>query len=272
MLLMIMLRMIIRNWMRFDVDNCMLVRSCSSSKAKAAQESMKAKKAKIPMVPDKLMQTMSDDVNLANRSAKKTAKKKRKKKKAAVPKVAGPSTAATAGRRKRKAAASPVDEESPKRKAPPEAASSQAAPPVVCQTQVAAPTAGSRPTGGRKRQVAAPTAGSRPPGGRKRRAVDALSVAPVVEVLEAAPPPSYAGADLVTNRSVVWLYKLCDQLRESMNSVTTVMELSEPAIIVLNDIRSILRRNSQRSHMLLSLEKNIREKRWPSLHGLLLHW
>jgi len=201
------------------VDNCMLVRSCSSSKAKAAQESMKAKKAKIPMVPDKLMQTMSDDVNLANRSAKKTAKKKRKKKKAAVPKVAGPSTAAAAGGRKRKAAPSPVDEESSKRKAPPEAASSKAAPPVVCQTQVAAPTAGSRPTGGRKRQVAAPTAGSRPTGGRKRKAVDALSVAPVVEVLEAAPPPSYAGAEYV-----------------------------------------------------LSLEKNIREKRWPSLHGLLLHW
>ena len=123
----------------------------------------------------------------------------------------GPSTAAAAGGRKRKAAPSPVDEESSKRKAPP----------VVCQTQVAAPTAASRPTGG-----------------RKRKAADALSVAPVVEVLEAAPLQSYAGADLITNRSVVWLYKLCDQFRESMNSVTTVMELSEPAIIVLNEIRS----------------------------------
>ena len=180
------------------VDNCMLVRNCSSSKAKAAQDTMKTTKAKIPIVPEKLRQMMSDDVNLANLSAKKKQRKKKKKKNSSTP-----------GGCKRKAAASSVNESASKRKAI--KAPVTADPAVIPQVQVTAPTiATACPKVGRKRKAA----------------VGAPSeVAPAEQVAEIAPPDAYADAELVTNKSVVWLYKLCDQLRESTNTVTTALEL-----------------------------------------------
>ena len=92
--------------------------------------------------------------------------------------------------------------------------------------------------------MAAPTiATDCPKVGRKRKAAvgappEVAVVAPAEQVADIAPPDAYADAELVTNKSVVWLYKLCDQLRESTNTDTTALELSQPAIIVLDDIRS----------------------------------
>ena len=150
------------------VDNCMLVRNCSSSKAKAAQDTMKTMKAKIPIVPEKLRQTMSDDVNLANLSAKKKQTKKKKKKKTpTIPQTEVAALASTPGGCKRKAAASPVNESASKRKAikapvtadsaviPQVQVAVTADPAVIPQVQVAAPTiATDCPKVGRKRKAA----------------------------------------------------------------------------------------------------------------------
>lgn len=222
------------------VDNCMLVRNCSSSKSKAAQDTMKTMKAKIPIVPEKLRQTMSDDVNLANLSAKKKQTKKKKKKKTpTIPQTEVAAPSSTPGGCKRKAAASPVNESATKRKAIKAPVTADSA--VIPQVQVAVTA---DPAVIPQVQVAAPTiATDCPKVGRKRKAAvgappEVAVVAPAEQVAGNAPPDAYADAELVTNKSVVWLYKLCDQLRESTNTDTTALELSQPAIIVLDDIRS----------------------------------
>lgn len=181
-------------------DNCVAMLGTKSAKVKAAQMAITEAQHNLPIVPMAARREQSDDVNHANLAAKKKQKKKRKKKSAAkIPQA---------------------------------------------QSEVGALSSAS---GGRKRKAAAASSTNESASKRPATCVaEAVAiapaevdvVAPVLEVVEVAPSQVYAGAELVTNKSVVWLYKLCDQLRESTNTVTTALELSRPAIIVLDDIRS----------------------------------